>query len=308
MKKIGFYFCALVALALFSCEKAPVNDLNPLEFLPEKVAEHITKNFPDATIIWTEGEKDDEFVRVALNDEIGNEYRVAYRNGEWKIIEKRFAVKDPLQVFPDNVLATYLKTGVGHEEFAEDCYIAVISRRDQSWKQYEICCQAPYIKDDGTMDQLQHHIVIAEDGTLLTHSYSRFSSAIRVVEIRPAIDTIYKKYGLMPIMGVVNEGLLLPYITIFVNDGENVKAIKFLGYWHNSEVDEYKWLSTEWALPLDTTLPDDVQWTIDYYKSRHPGMELTGLSMIEHVNGFSYGFTFGTGLYQDYWAMDIKND
>lgn len=307
MKKIGFYFCALVALALFSCEKAPVNDPDPLESLPEKVAEHITENFPNASIVWSNGGKEDECVRVILNDETGDEYRVAYKNGEWMITEKRFAVKDPLQVFPDNVLATYLKTGVGHEIYAEDCYVSVITRRDQALKQYEVYCLAPYIKYDGTIDQIEHHVAIAEDGTLLLHSHEQFHPAIWTIDFSPAIDTIYEKYGSVQIIGMVNEGIISNYVDVFINDGKNVKTVKFFGYINNSDVDEYKWVSTEWALPLDTTLPDYIQDSIDFYKSRH-SVELTGLSMIEHVNGFSYGFTFGTGLYQDYWVKDIKND
>lgn len=298
MKKIGFVTCVVTALMLLSCEKTPVEvpDNNLVNSLPETIVWDLNGRYPDATITSVSGGADTEYVNISLTDKDGLKNKAVYRNGEWVVSEKRLEVNGFLNALPKPVVKAYLKTGISHETFLESSYVIEIARKGFNQKQYEIDCTAPYLDGDELIEGLHYHIVIAEDGTLLVCGHREsFNSTIGMVDLSPAIAFIREKYGYVPIVGMIDDG---GYANVFIRDGSILKNVKLRAYRSGFEVADFEWRDTEYALPMDMTLPARVQKAIEEHETRFPGEKWTGLSMLETMEGFSYGLTFGPELHR----------
>ena len=299
--------CALAALVLLSCEKTPVEvpDTDQAHSLPESILWDLAGRYPEATVTSAGGGEEMEYVHISLIDKDGLKNEVAYKNGEWMVSEKRLDVNGFLDNLPKPVVKTYLKTGIGHETFLEGSYVLEITRKGLSQKQYEIDCMAPYLDGEKLIESQHWHIVIAEDGTLLTCGlHESYNATIGMVDLCPALTFIREKYGYVPVVGIIDEG---GDANIFIRDGDVLKTVTFRAYRSDFEVADFEWRHTEYTLPLDTALPAHVQKAIDGYETEHPGEKWSGLSMLETVEGFSYGLTFGTELHYCRFYIGVQD-
>ena len=298
MKKVGFRFLmgALGALVLFSCNKQPVDPkpYDPTLILPQRIAPDFAGRYPGVMIRSTTADPNAEYFEITFTDQEGAGNRTVYRNGEWMVSEKQLDPEVFLGQLPGPVQQTYLRTGITHEHFGQNDYAVEISRQGLSQKQYEITCVAPYLDGEELVENLLYHIDIAEDGTLLTCSHEYLGKSAETVDLRPALETIRGKYANATVVGMVENG---NYAHVYVRDGGVLKSVVFREYWKDFEADEFEWRYTLQDLPLDTELPEHVRVAIADYLDLHPGLEWTGLTLLETVDGFSYGVTFGPVLH-----------
>lgn len=289
MKKVSFFICAVMALVLFSCEKAPkgAQEYDPMESLPESVVWDFNGRYPEATDITVIG--GEEEVSVSFVDQNGYKNEVVYVNGNWTYSQKWLDVKDFLKDFPKPVRLAYAKTGIAHEYFYESNYVLEIQRAGMAQKQYEVDCLGYYVDGDELIDDLVYHIVIAEDGTLLSYSHRLFNQSLWWADLSPAMDYIREKYNGASILGAANDGEQYFYIR---HEG----ILKTVTFHSAPSVEDFEWRHTEYALPMDTTLPAHVRKEIEEFETKNPGKKWFELSMLETIEGFFYGLKFGTEL------------
>ena len=293
MKKVRFIICAVMALALLSCEKDPkgIQEYDPMESLSESVVWDFNGRYPEATDITVIG-GDKDNARISLIDKDGYENEVVYVDGEWAYSQKWLDVNDFLWDFPLPVRLAYAKTGITHETFynnKRNSYVLEVQRAGFAQKQYEIACLGYYLDGDKLIENLAYHIVIAQDGTLLTCGHRYFGQSIWLPDLSTAVDFVCNKYPGASVIGATDDGELHVYIR---HEGL-LKTVTFHGY---STPEYIEWWGTEYALPMDTTLPAHVLKEIADYEAKHPGEKWFELSMMENREGFFYGLRFGTEL------------
>ena len=289
MKKESFIMCAVMALVLFSCEKAPKGtpEYDPMKSLPESVVQDFRARYPEATDIEVHGEEE---VSVSLIDRDGFKNKVVYVKGEWMYSQKMLDVHDFLNDLPMPVRKTYVKTGINHEIFYENShYVLEIERAGMAWKQYEIDCLGSYMDGDELIENLVYHIAIAEDGTLLAYSHGQFNLPIWWVDLTSAIAFVREKYENASIVGSANNGEQY----IYIRHKGILKTVTFRPYPSSGD---FEWKCTEYALPMDAALPAHVRKEIVKFEAQHPGKKLFELSMLETIDGFFYGMKIGTEL------------
>lgn len=289
MKKFCFIVCAMMALALLSCEKDPqgTREYDPMKSLPENVVWDFYGRYPEATDIRVIGGENE--VKISLIDKDGYKNEAVYVNGEWTYSQKSLDVKDFLKDFPKPVRSAYVKTGIAHEYFYENNYVLEIERAGMAQKQYEVDCLGYYVYGDELIDDLVYHIVIAEDGTLLSYSHRLFNQSIWWADLSPAMGFVLSKYPDASILGAANDGEQY----LFIRHEGILKTVTFRSA---PTAEDFEWRHTEYALPMDTMLPAHVRKEIKEYEAENPGQKLFELSMLETIEGFFYGLKFGTEL------------
>ena len=294
-----------MALVLFSCEKAPKetpeNDL--MESLPESVAWDLNKRYPEAKVTATaEWSADGYAVRsVTLIDKDGLENEILYRNGRWYYSEKRYNVDDFLSRLPKRVLSAYLSLGLRNEKFTnDDHHIVEIERKGLDQKQYEIHCVATGLTANLKIDDLLCHIVIAEDGTLLSNKHVRFCPTDQTYDMDKCFEVIGELYGYVTILGAIREENKRDNY-VFIRDKGIVKTIKLRLVWGG----DYEWEETRYKLSPFSAIPDYVQAMIENQLSRVPDKGLSVIYVVENAEGLFYEVCFGDDW--GYFSYTIKS-
>ena len=305
MKKVSYILCAVMALVLFSCEKAPKetreNDL--VESLSESLVWDLNKRYPKAKITaTTEWSADGHAVRsVSLIDKNGLENEVLYRNGRWYYSEKRYDVDDFISQLPKRVLSTYLGLGLRNEKFTDDeHHVVEIERKGLDQKQYEICCVATCMTDEYVFDDLFCHIVIAEDGTLLSNKHVRFCPTDQTYDMDKCFEVILDLYGNVTILGSIREENKRDNY-VFIRDKGIVKTVKLRLVWGG----DYEWEETRYKLSPYSAIPEYVQTAIENQLSRVPDTGLSAIFIVENTEGLFYEICFGDGW--GYFIHTIKS-
>lgn len=292
MKKVRFIVCAAMALVLFSCEKAPMETPkdDPTKSLPEGYVWDLRRRYPDATITASTVKSTGHYpvTIVSLIDKDGFENEVLFRNGRWFYSEKRYNVDDFISRLPRQVAKAYLGLGLRNERFtSDDHHIVEIEREGLDQKQYEIYCVATGLGYKRVIDELICHIVIAEDGTLLSEKHTRFFPTDQTYDMNECFEAVRERYGDVKILGAIRkENGRDNYV--FILDKGNVKTVELQLSWGECE-----WEETRYQLPPYSAIPDYVQTVIENQLSGSPDNGLLKIFMVENKKGLFYELCFG---------------
>lgn len=297
MKKVRFIVCAVMALVLFSCEKAPKETLESdwVKSLPESVAWDLRKRYPDAKIIATDDWSTGRYAirSVSFVDKDGFENEVLYRNGRWYYSEKRYNVDDFISQLPKRVLLTYLGLGFRNERFTgdeyhDDYHVVEIEREGLAQKQYEIYCVATGLGDRRVIDDLLCHIVISEDGTLLSNKHVRFCPTDQTYDMDKCFEVVHELYGDVKILGAIREENKRDNY-VFIYDKGTVKTVELQLVWGEG----YEWQETRYRLSPYSSIPDYVRTVIENQLSGNPDDGLFAINIVETTEGLFYELCFG---------------
>ena len=297
--------CAVSALMLLSCEKD--NPQMPeiqrpdysTEIIPQRIKRDFLERYPEAKVT-SAYEYGVKYQGVAFIDNDGRRKEVVYRNGQLTLVEKWYDVDSFLSQLPRPVLGTYLATGIHNECFTDGQYYVVeVERAGLDQKQYEIHCSASF-KDLGrVVDHLVCHIVISEDGTLLTSRHGGFVPTIYAYDMDVAIDSVRKMYPTAEILGAFNA--TGADHVVYIRDNGLIKSVRFYPSWG-----DYEWVKTRYSLPRLTVLPEFVLKAIEERDTRYPERELFDVFFVECRDGEYYGLTFGTELNNSTFYLKVE--
>ena len=295
MKKVRFFVCALSALMILSCGKetpeVPERQYPDYstEIIPLQIKQDFLDRYPDAKVT-SAYEYSRTYQGVAFLDKDGFRKEVVYKDGKLTLAEKWYDVDNFLSQLPRPVLGTYLATGIYNECFTDGQYYVVEAERDGlDQKQYEIHCSASFKDGDEVVDHLVCHVVISEDGTLLTCQHGGFLPTIYSYDMDAAIEAVREMYPAAEILGAYNNTGADDRIVI--RDNGIVKTVSFYSYG-----DDFWWKETRYSVSRFTVLPEFVLKAIEEGDARYPERKLYDIIILESKDGMYYGLTFGTGL------------
>ena len=281
--------CAIVAILPYSCEITLPDPPSPESAVRTDTFDFETR-YPGARILEAYRLGGDETITdIKFIDRDGLEGKAIYCGGTWMVTEKKYDTGNFLYMIPRKVARAYIGTGVEYEDYCSDNYYVVeISRNGIDRKQYEFLFDAPY--SDGTeyLENLVHHIVIDEDGTLLTCSHHSFNRSIWWHDMRTSIGCVRARYPEATLLGAVND---CGNNTLFIRDGGILKKVVT----HDRGFG-FEWQETTYSLDMDTPLPASVVAEKESYEKAHPGQKFFALSSVERPHGLFYGLTFGEEL------------
>lgn len=305
MKKVSFIVCALMALVLFSCGKdnPQVPEIKrpdySTEIIPQQVKGDFLDRYPEAKVT-SAYEYTSQYQGVAFVDKDGFRKEVVYKDGQLMLMEKWYDVDDFLSQLPRPVLGTYLATGMHNEIFTDGLYYVVeVERAGLDQKQYEIHCSASF-KDLGqVVDHLVCHVVISEDGTLLTSQHGGFVPTIYAYDMDVVVDSVREMYPTAEIIGAYNDTGAADRIVI--RDNGIVKTVSFYSFG-----DASWWKETRYSMPRFSVLPEYVLKAIEEGDARFPERKLFDIIILECEDGRYYGLTFGTELNNSTFFLKIE--
>ena len=305
MKKVSFIVCALMAFVLFSCGKD--NPQVPgikrpdysTEIVPQQVKGDFLDRYPEAKVT-SAYEYTSQYQGVAFVDKDGFRKEVVYKDGQLMLMEKWYDVDDFLSQLPRPVLGTYLATGMHNEIFTDGLYYVVeVERAGLDQKQYEIHCSASF-KDLGqVVDHLVCHVVISEDGTLLTSQHGGFVPTIYAYDMDVVVDSVREMYPTAEIIGAYNDTGAADRIVI--RDNGIVKTVSYYSFG-----DASWWKETRYSMPRFSVLPEYVLKAIEEGDARFPERKLFDIIILECEDGRYYGLTFGTELNNSTFFLKIE--
>ena len=305
MKKVSFIVCALMAFVLFSCGKdnPQVPEIKrpdyPTEIIPQQVKGDFLDRYPEAKVT-SAYEYTSQYQGVAFVDKDGFRKEVVYKDGQLMLMEKWYDVDDFLSQLPRPVLGTYLATGMHNEIFTDGLYYVVeVERAGLEQKQYEIHCSASF-KDLGqVVDHLVCHVVISEDGTLLTSQHGGFVPTIYAYDMDVVVDSVREMYPTAEIIGAYNDTGAADRIVI--RDNGIVKTVSYYSFG-----DASWWKETRYSMPRFSVLPEYVLKAIEEGDARFPERKLFDIIILECEDGRYYGLTFGTELNNSTFFLKIE--
>jgi hypothetical protein len=305
MKKVIFLICAVSALMICSCEREyPVEpEKKSPEYswsiIPQKIKRDFLYRFPEAKVTSAYSYYG-EYQGVAFVDNDGFRKEVVYKEGWLTLAEKWYDVDSFLSQLPRPVLGTYLATGIHNECFTDgNYYVVEAERAGMDQKQYEIHCSASFKDGDKVVDHLAGHIVISEDGTLLTCEHGGFCPTIFAYDMDQAIEAVREMYPTAELLGAYNNTGSNDRIVI--RDEGIVKTVSFYSYG-----DEFWWEETRYSLPRLTVLPEHVLKAIDKGDDKNPERKLFNVFIVECKDGKYYGLTFGTELNYSTFYLEME--
>ena len=289
MRFHSFFICALLAVMVCACEK---NSLQRVT-LEQGIAQDFNHRYPRATITevnpWDNGKN--RITDIYFTDKEGFSNIAIYRGDNWLMTQKSFDVDDFMRKVPSKVYKTYLKTGIIDEDYHGESFSVIeITRNGLDKKQYEFHCAAPY--DDGVVveERFLYHIIIDEDGTLLSLYYD-FNPSIRWYDMESSIKSVRDKYPDATLLGAVNES---GNNVLFIRDNGSLKKVTS----KNIYGDGFMWTETRYVIDVNSTLPATVKAAKDAYEAEHPDEPFIALYFVEKwdVEGSFYGLCYGTIL------------
>ena len=295
MKKVSIILCAVSALMLLSCGKdyPQLPEIQypdySTEIIPQQIKRDFLERYPEAKVT-SAYEYTSKYQGVAFVDNDGFKKEVVYKDGQLTLAEKWYDVDNFLSQLPRPVLGTYLSTGMHNEVFTDGQYYVVeVERAGLDQKQYEIHCSASFKDKDQVVDHLVCHVVISEDGTLLTSQHGGFVPTIYAYDMDAAIEVVREMYPAAEILGAFNNTGSDDRIVI--RDNGIVKTVSFYSYG-----DAFWWKDTRYSLSRFSVLPEYVLKAIEEGDARFPERKLFDIIFLECEDGRYYGLTFGTEL------------
>ena len=305
MKKVSFIVCALMAFVLFSCGKdnPQVPEIKrpdyPTEIIPQQVKGDFLDRYPEAKVT-SAYEYTSQYQGVAFVDKDGFRKEVVYKDGQLMLMEKWYDVDDFLSQLPRPVLGTYLATGMHNEIFTDGLYYVVeVERAGLDQKQYEIHCSASFKDLAQVVDHLVCHVVISEDGTLLTSQHGGFVPTIYAYDMDVVVDSVREMYPTAEIIGAYNDTGAADRIVI--RDNGIVKTVSYYSFG-----DASWWKETRYSMPRFSVLPEYVLKAIEEGDARFPERKLFDIIILECEDGRYYGLTFGTELNNSTFFLKIE--
>lgn len=288
MKKIRLFIYLLAALMVCACAKDARRHVAPL---PEGITQDFITRYPRANVLETgQWQRDSHTItEISFIDRYQFENRVIYQDNQWMLTEKSYDIERFKSTIPFKVLTTFLDTGIYDERFSDNDFVIEVSRNGMDQKQYEIHCSAGFVDEPvkKAYDSWQHHIVIAEDGTLLSCQHSSYNSTFAWFDMSESIALARDKYADAEFLGAVNDA---GSNVLFIRDNGILKAVTIHRTW------TYEWKDTRYPLSLDTPLPASVMDKKAEYESEHPDSKMFALYHVDSPEGTFYGLTFGSEL------------
>ena len=289
----------MMALVLFSCEKEPV--VEKTVELPERIYWDLNRRYPNVKVTAYEERSTGKHVvsSVTFIDKDGMENEAMYHYGEWYYTEKRYNVDDYLSQLPKRVVATYRGLGMENERFDKDEYHVIeIERKGLNQKQYEICCAATGRCVMQLFDKLYYHIVIAEDGTLLSCKHRPFCPTDVTYDMDECFKSVSEMFEKAEILGAIRgENKTDNYI--FIRENGIVKTVKLILSWRECE-----WEETRYEISLNSALPVYVEHAMENHKFS-PDVQLSIIYFVETPKGVSYELYYG---YADgYYIITVQS-
>ena len=307
MKKVRFILCAVMALVLFSCEKEipQVPERQYPDYSTEIISPEIKQDFleryPEAKV--QSAFEKGKYHGVTFIDGDGLRKDVVYKE-RWLVLTATWLnVNDFLSQLPSPVLGTYLATGIKNEYFGEDddprYYVVEVKRAGIEQKQYEIHCSATFMDGGKEVEDVTCHLVISEDGTLVTCQHAHFLPTRYTYDCDAAVEAVRKMYNCPEILGFYNE--MGSYDRIVIRDKGVVKTVSFYSY-----DNEFEWTGTRYSLHRLTMFPEYLLKVIEEGDAKHPERKLFDVFIFENQDGKFYGLTFGSELNNSTIYVKIK--
>ncbi|MBR1574383.1 MAG: hypothetical protein IJ652_06000 [Bacteroidales bacterium] len=290
MKMINLLVCAFTTLLLLSCEKETTYTGNPFRSISQDVTVDFNNRYPDVTVTETHQWKDADkrvVTEIVFTDKEGLTNTSLYTNGKWSITEKQFDCNDFIFRLPKKVLQTYLDTDIPGKTYrlGDDDYVIEFSRNGLDNKQYEFSFVAPSSDENETI-WVRYHMVIADDGTLLTCSNSLVNRSVWWYDMSSSIELVRTMYKKASILGTIN---IAGNHELFIRDKGIIKTVTL----HDSGYG-FEWEKTTYSLDIDTALPAYVIAQQNTYEEKHPTETLYALLHCDTKDGSFYGLTYGS--------------
>ena len=296
MKKVSIILCSVMALMTCACEKP--SPWRGREVVVEgRFSGDFYTRYPEAKVLSVNEIGDDKGLVVDFIDGDRFEKKAVYNEGGPSYTCRYYNVDALRSQLPERVLGTYLSMGLENIKFTRDNYsVFEIKREGVRQKQYEFHCVASFKDGDRMVSNMMCHIVISEDGTLLTFQHGGFNYSDTSYDLEYAIDAVHDMFikDLDPenpeILGAIIDGMGDMYV--YIRDKGIIKTIMLFPSWGN-----YGWRETRYSLlPSVTELPKYVLEENVKGDPENQGRKLYDVFMLETLDGSFYGTTFGTAL------------
>ena len=288
MKKIRLFIYLVAALMVCACAKDARRHVAPL---PEGINQDFTTRYPRSNVLEVYQWQSDShaITEISYIDRNQFENKTFYRDNQWILTGKSYDTQSFKSTIPYKVLMTFLDTGIYDERFSDNDFVIEVSRNGMDQKQYEIHCSAGFVDEpvQKAYDRWQHHIVIAEDGTLLSCHHSSYNSTFAWFDMSESIALARNKYADAEFLGAVNDA---GSNVLFIRDNGILKAVTIHRTW------TYEWKDTRYPLSLDTPLPASAMGKKAEYESEHPDSKMFALYHVDSPDGTFYGLTYGSEL------------
>ena len=287
MKTVRSILYFVAALAVCACAK----DTRYVPDLSEGISKDFNSRYPRVKILDSSQWQSDShtITEISFVDRDRFENKAIYQDDQWMLTSKTYDVESYMSTLPLRILMTFLDAGIHDEHFSDNDYIIEVARNGMDQKQYEIHCSAPYldVPAQQAYDSWQYHIVIAEDGTLLSCHHSSYNSTISWFDMSASTALIRDKYGDAEFLGAVNDA---GSNVFFIRDDNILKTVTTHKTW------TYEWKDTRYPLPIYTPLPASAMDAKTAYEAENPGARMFALYFIDSPEGTFYGLTYGSEM------------
>ena len=285
MKTVRLFLYIVAAFVICACAK------DTRQYVPEGISQDFNSRYPRVRILESYQWQSDSHTITEVSFIDGDRFKnkAIYQDDLWMLTTKAYDVESFMSTVPLRILMAFLDTGIHDEHFSDNDYVIEVDRNGMDQKQYEILCSAPYldVPAQQAYDSWQHHIVIAEDGTVLSCHLSPYNSSISWFDMSASIALVREKYGDAELLGAVNDG---GSNVFFIRDNDILKTVTTHKTW------TYEWKDTRYPLPIDTPLPASVLDVKAAYEAENPGTRMYALYHIENPEGTFYGLTYGSEM------------
>ena len=186
---------------------------------------------------------------------------------------------------PEKVHDTFSKLGIPNEQIIE--HIFEDSKSGIEQKQYQFAFVGTYNFGMGEIDNYANNIIIAEDGTLLSHNDYQLCDPVKIFpyDNTDFIQFAQSKYPDAKILGTTYDGR---NVVVFISHEKIVKHVVI----YKDDSNKISWVKTWYPLDINTNLPESAIADKNDYLSQHPDAKLTAIRHEEDATGAYYCFTF----------------
>ena len=276
-----------MATTIIACDKNNDNtDDSHLKDLPENIQGDFSSRYPDAKV--------DGFclfgdslnmAEIDFYDKDGLSNMAYYKDGKWLSNRKNITLEADSDLIPGKVYDTFAKLGIPKAQIIEHLFEDAKSGIEQ--KQYQFAFVGTYNFGTGDINNYANNIIIAEDGTLLSHNDYQLCDPVKIV---PYVHTDFiqfaqSKYPEAKILGSTYDGR---NVVVFISHEKIVKHVVI----YKDDNNKLSWVKTWYPLDINTNLPESAIEDKNDYLSQHPDAKLTAIRHEEDATGAYYCFTF----------------
>lgn len=259
--KHNWLFLLIILFPFYSCNKEEQPKDN---VVPAAVFSDFNRRYPSS-----EGYEmtssiciDDGTSRIIFKDNKDFQYTAVYCGEEWYLTQKEYDKSSFLNQLPKNIADSYIKLGIKDSRYIdENHFVLETSRKGGAPTQFDFHFSADRIADNQYYNNLDHHIVLDEDGNLITVDYGYYENFSWWRNIDSSIKYLIDNYPQAYILRVVHyEG-----VSVFFISDNGINRRITVGFY-----DDWEWEETLTILDIDTVLPDYVLEEYIKYHSEHP--------------------------------------